>query len=245
MEHRVCASGLPRLGLIGFGAFGQLIARHLRHHFRILAHDPAADSLPIDSVDLVGIAEAAACPFVILAVPVDRLADAVDRIAPHVKPGALIFDVGSVKMMPAQILAQRLPDHVNIIATHPLFGPQSTRNGLAGQKIVLCPLRGERTRRTIAFLRHHLGLEVILTTPEAHDRETALSQGLTHLIAQMIIGMGPLPAEITTRSFGLLMEAVDMVRHDAPEIGATIARDNPFSADVRQRFLNLAQAVMP
>ena len=32
----------PRLGLIGFGAFGRLTARHLSSWFDIQAHDPAA-----------------------------------------------------------------------------------------------------------------------------------------------------------------------------------------------------------
>src|SRR5690606_13972522 len=91
----------PQLGLIGFGAFGRLTAKHLAPWFDIVAHDPAAsdgDGL----ARLTTLEEAAACPVVVLAVPVGVLAETVAAIAPSVTPGALILDVGSVKVKPAK-----------------------------------------------------------------------------------------------------------------------------------------------
>ncbi|NDW06006.1 NAD(P)-binding domain-containing protein [Jiella pacifica] len=73
-----------RLGIIGFGAFGRLTARHLQPHFDIVAHDPAltADDLPSDlRVKLASLAETAACGIVVLAVPVSALAGTIDAIA--------------------------------------------------------------------------------------------------------------------------------------------------------------------
>ncbi|MBN8897767.1 MAG: prephenate dehydrogenase/arogenate dehydrogenase family protein, partial [Rhodospirillales bacterium] len=65
-------------------------------------------------------------------------------------------------------------------------------------------------------------------------------QGLTHLIAKVLVSMEPLPTRMTTRSFELIMQAVDMVRYDAPEVFQAIERSNPYSAGVRQRFFALA-----
>ena len=107
----------------------------------------------------------------------------------------------------------------------------------------MCPVSGRRGRRAAAFLRKVLKLKVIVTTPEAHDREAAAVQGLTHLIARVLVAMEPLPTHMTTRSFSLLMQAVDMVRHDAPEVFEAIERSNPFAAEVRQRFFSLAAHV--
>ncbi|WP_204301532.1 hypothetical protein, partial [Stenotrophomonas maltophilia] len=81
----------------------------------------------------------------------------------------------------------------------------SARDGIAGLKIAVCPIRGGRGRRVAAFLRKVLRLDVIMTTPEAHDREAATVQGLTHLIAKVLVQMEPLPTRMTTRSFDLLM----------------------------------------
>jgi prephenate dehydrogenase len=85
-----------------------------------------------------------------------------------------------------------------------------------------------------------LGLEVILTTPEAHDREVAAVQGPTHLIAKIFVEMKPLPTRMSTRSFELLMQAVSMFRHDVPEVFQAIERSNPYAANVRQRFFAFA-----
>lgn len=234
------------IGIIGFGAFGQLIAQHLRPDFRICAYDPAPGLQPIAErcgVALTSLATAARCPVVVLAVPVGRLQEAVDAAARHIRPGALVLDVGSVKAGPAEIMRKGLPDHADIVATHPLFGPQSARDGIAGLKIAVCPIRGRGWVRLAAFFRKQLQLDVVVTTPEDHDREAAIVQGLTHLIAKVLLQMEPFPTRMTTRSFDLLVEAVSMVRHDAPNVFEAIERANPHSSSVRSRFFALALAL--
>ncbi|WP_159590438.1 prephenate dehydrogenase/arogenate dehydrogenase family protein [Chelativorans xinjiangense] len=227
----------PRsIGLIGFGAFGRLAASHLASHFALHVFDPAFDGT-------AGLAETARCQVVVIAVPVAQMADVLRAIAPHLRRGTLVLDVGSVKVEPARLMRELLPEYVDIIATHPLFGPQSALQGVRDLKIALCPIRGFTHRRVAAFLKGALGLEVIWTTPEAHDRDAALAQGLTHLIAKVLVKMEPLPDLITTRSFELLREAVEMVRHDAPEVFDAIERLNPYALEVRRRFFDLASAL--
>jgi prephenate dehydrogenase len=233
----------PKIGIIGFGAFGRLMAQHLRPYFPLCAYDPAIPPGPfteMPDVLLTSLAETASCPVVILATPVSRLEEIVRAISPSLQPGTLVLDVGSVKTIPAEIMRRALPDHVDIVATHPLFGPQSARKGIAGLKIAVCTVRGTRAPRVAAFLRKCLRLDVIMTTPEAHDREAAMVQGLTHLIAKVLVQMEPLPTKMTTRSFDLIMQAVGMVRDDAPEVFQAIERANPYSLEVRRRFFDLA-----
>lgn len=236
-----------KIGIIGFGAFGQLIARHLNPYFQLYAYDPAAgleQTALMHGVTLTSIEQVALCDIVILATPVATLDRVVETIAPHLRPGALVLDVGSVKVGPADIMRRGLPDHVDIVATHPLFGPQSARDdGIAGLKIAVCPVRSTRFRRVAAFLKKHLALDVIVTTPEDHDREAAMVQGLTHLIAKVLVQMEPLPTRMTTKSFDLLMQAVNMVRHDAPEVFQAIEHANPYASKVRRRFFELADHV--
>ena len=231
------------LGVIGFGAFGRLIARHAAPYVNVFVHDidpdvgEAAARLGATATTLE---QAAACDIVVIATPVPTFAEILSSVAAHCRPGALVLDVGSVKIGPSALMRQILPETVDIVATHPLFGPQSARNGLAGLKIALCPIRGDRHRALAVFLRRRLGLQVIVTTPEDHDREAATVQGLTHLIARVLTAMGPLPTRMTTRSFDLLVEAISMVRHDAPEVFEAIEKSNPYSGEVRRRFFELA-----
>ncbi len=231
----------PCVGLIGFGAFGRLMATHLTPHLRVRAYDPALPATgERHGVALGDLPEVAGCPVVVLATPVASLAEVARAIAPHLRPGTLVLDVGSVKTLPVAILEAELPPHVEILATHPLFGPQSARDGIRGRKVAVCPVRGRRGWRAAAFLRRVLGLDVIVTHPEAHDRDMAAVQGLTHLIAKVLVRMEPLPTRMTTRSFDLLMEAVGMVRHDAPEVFSAIEGANPYAPAVRERFFALA-----
>ena len=232
----------PVLGLIGYGAFGRLTALHLSPWFDIRAYDPAAGQGADDGlVTLSDLAGAAACAVVVLAVPVEALAETAAAISDHLTPGAIIVDVGSVKVLTGQVLAEALPAHVEIVGTHPLFGPQSAKAGIAGHRIAVCPVRGDRAaRRVAAFCRHALKLKVFQVSAEDHDREAAVVQGLTHLIAKVLLAMEPLPTRMTTVSFDRIMQAVEMVRHDSPAVFRAIERDNPYSAEVRDRFFALA-----
>lgn len=232
----------PRLGLIGFGAFGRLTAQHLASSFEVIAHDPAATNGE-GVATLTDRATAAACPVVVLAVPVGALEETLQAIKPHLRPDALVIDVGSVKVKPARAMQAALPPGVRIVGTHPLFGPQSARDGIAGLRVAVCEVRGGKdARRVAAFCRRALKLRVFQVTPEEHDREAATVQGLTHLIARVLLKMEPLPTRMTTASFERLMQAVDMVRHDSPAVFRAIERDNPYAAEVRERFFALAEA---
>jgi len=235
---------ISSIGLIGFGAFGRLIAEHLRDHFSLYVFDPVR---PLIDAGLGGrcvasdIAAAARCDLVILAVPVSEMHAAIRSIRPHLRPGAVVVDVGSVKLKPAAAMEAELPEFVEIVGSHPLFGPQSARNGIGGLKIALCPIRGRSAWRIAAFLRRALGLRVFVTTPDEHDREAAVVQGLTHLIAKVLVRMEPLPTRLTTASFDLLMQATEMVRYDAPSVFLAIERENPHAAAVRERFFAIAE----
>lgn len=243
MQNQNSAELKTSLGVIGFGAFGRLVARHAAPHFGVFVHDIAPDAAEAAAgfgVVTATMQRAAACDIVVIATPVSTFAEILSCVAAHCRPGALVMDVGSVKIGPSALMRQMLPATVGIVATHPLFGPQSAADGLAGLKIALCPIRDESHRRLAAFLRRRFGLQVIVTTPEDHDREAATVQGLTHLIARVLTSMEPLPTRMTTRSFDLLVEAISMVRHDAPEVFEAIEKSNPYSGAVRRRFFELA-----
>lgn len=228
-----------RIGLFGFGAFGRLIVRHLAPRFEFLVHDPspaARREARRWNVRLASLEETAAAPIVVLAPPVDRLEALAQAIAPHVQPRALVLDVASVKVKPAAWLDQAIPPHADVIGAHPLFGPQSARQGIQGLEVVICPVRSRRVRRVADYLAS-LGLRVTLDTPENHDRALAAVQGLTHMIAKVLGRMEPLPREHTTVSYDLVMQGAGLVQGDSEELFLAIERDNPFAADVRRRFL--------
>ncbi|WP_417468957.1 prephenate dehydrogenase/arogenate dehydrogenase family protein [Maricaulis sp.] len=233
------AEDRKRIGLIGLGAFGRFAAGHLAAHFDILGHDP--DAPPVAGIERVSLAEAAACPVVVLAVPVQALAQTCAAIAPDLPAGALVLDVASVKVEPMRVMRETMPDHVRIIGTHPLFGPQSAANGLAGQSIVICPDAGIDASG-VAALCEQLGLDVHLSDADTHDRAMADVQALTHLVSRVIAELDIPPPPYTTRSYDLLRQATDLVRNDSDELFQAIEQLNPYAAALRKRFFEAARA---
>ncbi|MFA6280606.1 MAG: prephenate dehydrogenase [Bdellovibrionales bacterium] len=237
------------VGLLGLGSFGQLMARHLLPHFTLQAYDPASEAKTF--ADAHGIAmlppdQVAKADVVIIGAPVPRMEEAIASIKDHLSEGTLVLDVGSVKVKPAALMLRDLPSHVDLIATHPLFGPQSGKNGIEGQKIVLCPLRcpQERVEKLKGFLETALALKVIMATPDEHDREAAVVFGLTHLVSKMLVqDFEPFPIGMTTKSYELLIESVNMVRFCSPELFLAIECENPYVHDVSQTFFAKADAL--
>jgi prephenate dehydrogenase len=243
MEPAMSPTAKTTVGLMGFGAFGRLIAVHLRAHFQITVHDPTAtqgSEASYEGVTFGSPEDVARCPCIILAVPMSEMTAALRQLRPQLRWGTTVIDVCSVKVRAVELMADELPSFVNIVGAHPLFGPQSARETLKGRKIAICPVRGGEPRRIAAFLRRAFGLKVFIATPEEHDREMALVQGVTHLIAKVLVRMGPLPQRLTTASFDRIMEATEMVRYDSPGVFMAIERENPYAADVRERFFTLA-----
>lgn len=226
-----------KLALIGFGAFGQLIAAHLPPDLRVYVIDPdlAAQAAALDrGLCPAGIEVVVDCDWVLLAVPLGALRPVLHQIAPLLRPGAVVMDVVSVKEEPARLMQDLLPQEVELLATHPLFGPQSARMGLSGAKVALCPLRGRRWR-AVALLLRRAGLRVRRMTPQDHDREAAVGQAIVHFLARALEGF-EMPRAVTTRSFDQLVAALALVRQDPPEVAAAVLQGNPHAPEVGRRL---------
>lgn len=226
--------------IIGFGAFGKLIASLLAPHASISVYDRSVRASELASAlgfTVIERAEDIVGDLVILAVPVLSLEACALEIAPHLHEGQVIMDVCSIKEQPARIMCQTLPVHVEILSCHPMFGPQSAAGGIAGSQIVFCPIRGRRWRRVAAFLRRHFRLKVIVATPEEHDRQAAMTQGLTHLLARALVMLGSAPT-IRTRSFELMSEALSLVANDGPDIFEAVTVGNRHVIPVRESLIS-------
>ncbi len=237
----------PGIGLIGVGAFGEFCIPHLQRFLDVKLCDPERDLEELcerHGVEAVGLTAAASQDVVLLAVPFRRLRAVARAIAPHLRPGSLVVDVCSIKAKPLAILAEELPSGIDIVGTHPLFGPHGGRNGIEGLRIALCPVRGRSAPILARFLNRRLGLEVIRTTAEQHDRQMAYVQGLTHLIARIVTAMDVPPLDHSTTTFSHLETMVGMVRHDSDELFRTIVADNPFAQDVMRSFVRATKDVL-
>lgn len=237
---------MKSLGVVGFGQFGQLAVRTLKDHFEVLVTDRTSDAAARAAeagVAFGSLAQAGACEVVVVAVPVAAMEAVFTELAPHLAPGALVVDVGSVKMLPVRLMTDILPAHVDLVATHPLFGPQSARDGLAGLRFVVCPVRGGR-HDCVAEFGRSLGLTVTVTTPEEHDREMAYVQALTHLIGRSLVNLRIPDEQLKTASYQHLLELCALIGADTFELFTAIQTQNPFAAEVVEAFVGEARSLL-
>jgi len=232
------------LGLIGVGAFGGFAVPYLALHFDVVVYDTKKECVDLLEkkcpVKVGDLRQAASCDIVILAVPVQKLETVLREIAPIIRPGTLVMDVASVKVKPAQLMQDILPAHADIVGVHPLFGPQSGKNGIEGLNVAVCNIRGQRGDGVGRFLADTLKLNVLRATPEEHDRELAYIQGLTHLLARVIVSLDLPEFRFTTKAYDHMQKMVDMVRHDSDELFLAIAKENPFSGGAKKAFFEAA-----
>ncbi len=228
-----------KLGLIGLGAFGKLAARHLRRHFEVVATDAADRSAEAAALGIGwgSLEDAAGLPFVILAVPVQSFTEVLEGIRGIVRPGALLIDVASVKEVPAREMVRLLPDSVEILGTHPMFGPQSAASGLEGHRVVLCPVRTQRLGAARAFLEEKLGLDVHVCDPETHDRDIAQTQALAQFVGRALAQLDESTSPVRTPGYNQFREVAETVGEDTWELFTAIQNLNPYAAAMRAELL--------
>ena len=205
-----------RVALIGFGLIGGSIARAARAQglaseivTTARSEKTRARVVELGIVDHVVPTNAEAvkdADLVILCIPVGACGPVAQEIAPHLKRGAIVSDVGSVKGAIVREMAPHLPDSVHFVPAHPVAGTEHSGpdSGFAelfiGRWCILTPPDGADPM-AIEALRAFwagMGARVETMTPDHHDLVLAITSHLPHLIAYTIVGTADELAQVTS-----------------------------------------------
>ena len=203
------------LALIGVGLIGSSIARAARAHGAVrqivttarsaktrkrVAELGIADKVVETNADAVKDAN-----LVIVCIPVGVCGAVAKEIGPHLKSGATVSDVGSVKSSVIRDMGAHLPKTVHFVPAHPVAGTEHSGpdSGFAelfeGRWCILTPPEGtdaEAVDRLAAFWRL-LGAKVEIMSAEHHDLVLAITSHVPHLIAYNIVGTAADMEEVT------------------------------------------------
>jgi cyclohexadieny/prephenate dehydrogenase len=194
------------LALIGVGLIGSSIARAARAHGAVRSIVATARSPKTRArVAELGLADKVVennaqavegADLVIVCIPVGACGAVAQEIGPHLKAGAIVSDVGSVKGSVVRDMGPHLPKTVHFIPAHPVAGTEHSGPdaGFAelfeGRWCILTPPEGtdpEAVEKLAAFWRL-LGAKVETMTAEHHDIVLAITSHVPHLIAYNIVG---------------------------------------------------------
>ena len=218
------------IGIIGFGRFGRLMSQYLAPDFDVTVFDSGGKAIEIEKTGAGAASFAQVCreEIVILPVPISVFRETLVKIKPLIREDALIVDVCSVKAYPVSLMHEILPGKVSILATHPMFGPDSAADSLEGRKIVLCKerIQEERYQKIKSYLDDK-GLHTIETTPDEHDRQISVSLALTHFIGRSLSEFGAAPLGIDTEGYKRLLHVLEVVENDTWQLFVDMHHYNP------------------
>lgn len=133
---------------------------------------------------------------VVLAVPVGAMGAIAATIAPHLKPGCTVTDVGSVKASVIEAVAPHLPDGVNFVPAHPMAGtehsgPESGFASLFDNRWCLIVPHGapEQATAQLETYWQALGANTERMEVAHHDLVCAVVSHVPHLIAYTMVGV--------------------------------------------------------
>jgi cyclohexadieny/prephenate dehydrogenase len=195
-----------RVALIGVGLIGSSIARAAKAQgaagsIVATARSPAtrkrvAELGIADQVVETNAAAVEGADLVIISIPVGACGPVAAEIAPHLKPGAIISDVGSVKGSVVRDMAPHLPSNVHFVPAHPVAGTEYSGPDAGFAELfvnrwcILTPPEGtdpKAVEKLAAFWRL-IGANVETMAPDHHDLVLAVTSHLPHLIAYTIVG---------------------------------------------------------
>lgn len=227
------------IGIIGFGSFGKFLAEKLSSYGRVKVYDRRGR----DTTWRASFGEVAQCDFVIPSVPLEAYEQVLQQLAEHMPLSSVLVDVCSVKLFPVELIRQYLPKHP-LVATHPLFGPESAAISVSGHTLVMCPeVSDVKPYNDLKKCAKDLELNVVEMSAEEHDREMAVVQGLTFFIARTLDTIKIHDQRLSTPSFQRLLSLAELELHHSSELFQTIQQGNEKTEVVRQQFLDAAETI--
>lgn len=241
--------GRLKIAIIGFGNFGQFLAKTLaRQGHSLLAHSrsdysaaaaslgatffPDPNDLCEQHPDVVLLATSILSTTDVLhSLPIQRL-----------RRNTLFSDVLSVKEFPKNLFLKHLPPHFDIICTHPMFGPESGKDGWLGLPLVFEKVRigdsEDRAERCDRFLDifQREGCRMVEMSCAEHDANAAESQFLTHTVGRLLAKLDLKSSPVDTKGYEALLNLVENTCSDSFELYNGLFMYNKNSTELLERL---------
>ena len=222
------SQNLKKIGIVGYGQFGQFIHKYLEKYFEVFIYKK--DSQDLESLKSLD--------YLIFCVPLSSLEEVCKKFKDIVTEETILIDVTSVKVKPLNLLKIHFLNNM-ILGTHPIFGPQSGKDGIENLPIVLSnvSLPLNKFLEVKNFLSQKLKLKIIEQTAEQHDKEMAYVHALSHFIGRALVNMDIQDVASATKPYKNLLEIKELLKYDTFDLFKTIQNGNPFAQGVREEFL--------
>jgi prephenate dehydrogenase len=162
----------------------------------------------------------------------------------YFKKNTIFFDTCSVKVFPVQWMKKYIPKESQIIATHPMFGPDSYKNSSSKLPMVMCNISSGKN--DFDWWKDYFSgklMRVEEMTPEEHDKMVAYSQGITHYIGRVLADLNLQSTRINTLGYGKLLEIIQQTCNDNWQLFLDLQRFNPYTKNMREELHNSLEKI--
>jgi prephenate dehydrogenase len=217
---------MNKVSIIGYGRFGAMLHALLSKGFEVDVYDKK--QINNSDVNEVSLKDALKNETIFIAVPIRDFESLIHEIKNDIQGNKTVIDVCSVKVFPKNVMTQNLSAEIDIIATHPLFGPDSLKD--SGSVMTMESVRDSYGR--FEFWKNYFDSQNITIeeiSAEEHDMMAARSQGLTHFVGRVIDDFGTDQTRIDTEGYKALHKLVNQTCNDSWELFEDIQSYNPYT----------------
>ena len=234
---------MKKVSIVGFGRFGRTLYRLLKDDFMITIYSRKIISreefeISKDTKTTQEIADIYKSNVIFFAVPISEFENVIQLHKKYFKENHLLIDVLAVKLYPAEIFEKHLQGlKTQALLTHPMFGPDSTKNGFDEFPLMMNKFKTEDT--TYTYWKDYFSskkLNVIEMQAKEHDQLAANSLGLTQFIGRLLEEY--VFKETPIDSFGTkkLLEVKEQVCNDTWQLFTDLQHYNPYTTEMRLKL---------
>ncbi len=227
------------VSVYGYGRFGKLWAEILADDFHVkvfsrrgLKREEVREDIEITTeLDLFN------CDAMFFCVSISSFENVLISSKKYFRKETVYFDTCSVKVFPVEWMMKHIPSDCEIIATHPMFGPDSYGNSVDNLPMVMCDITAKYD--TFSFWKDYFASKPIRIeemTPDEHDKMVAYSQGITHYIGRVLSDLNLKSGTINTLGYSKLLEIIQQTCNDNWQLFVDLQEYNPFTPKMRNEL---------
>jgi len=231
-----------KIGIFGFGRFGQFLGKALSVDHLVWAHSRSnysdlASNLGITFIQKLNDFIKLDLDCVIISNSIISFEQVLKSLPKEFLDNKLLIDVLSVKTFPKNLML-KLDSNCDILCTHPMFGPDSAKNGWNNLPFVYQKARitnDLRCDKIINFFKN-MNCNIIEMNAEDHDEHSANSQFITHLTGRILSELELKSTPINTNGFNHLLDIMENTCNDSLDLFHGLYRNNSKSIQILDKF---------
>lgn len=227
------------VSIYGYGRFGKFWADILAKdfHVKVFSRRGLKPEEVSEGIEITTYEDLFSCDAMFFCVAISSFEEVLQQSKPLLKEKTLYFDTCSVKVNPVKWMKQHLPEGAGIIATHPMFGPDSYFESESTLSMVMSNINVDEVifDQWVSYFNTKK-MHVEIMSADEHDKKVAYSQGITHYVGRVLADLDLSKSNIDTLGFQKLFEITEQTCNDSWQLFMDLQQNNPYTAQMRKEL---------